>query len=979
MSPLRLFFDARDYELLQLIEQIESNRRTGSTMHDALDANLHPHGVKELVYSPEFRIAHAVINLLTSPVEDQAEIRLAALRTLHDETLASAHSTLRINTARALVQIMKDLVARSDIEERLALAHEFHRTATGTPRVVRRTLERYHLLEMPEEWNQLVLDDHVHDAHSTGRKTPTHLIMDAWVKGIRSLTIVYCDHVSRQAAEEVLQAADIVGITARVALEYGTLFRGRRARLVWMPRGFADARAFLNFLGQPLVAELMEQGKAVAAWKSEQVLRMLDAWNCDSRPTFSASLGVDVPPLSREALLQHVGGRQVSVAHLAECLFNHVLPYMRTRAGRLRADGGDAALAELGRLDSLSCSDLRQRWLPDADQNLQGAALPEEPAAVPGLELRSISPAGLTRRLARLHSDCRIVLCLADLTQEDVLEILWDCQGRITHLELFNARQWHAGRLHNLPAISMLRNALNSGDGTLLKQLVSRMTRRMLADPDQARRAAKFRHILHRLPMLWERYRSLPLRCRMGSASASREARSRMGLAFPVTLPARAQRAIRRRRVSTIAVPIQTELEERAIRFRDSPDSPEPKRRAERRWLAHTETARMARVGNMVSLAGPQQPAHSNGLLHDPSQGRKGMPGWACLNTGIGNCLKVAAGFIPAALTFWYTQEWWFLAWFGALIWFAITGVRNSIQMVISGGGGARGSLLRWRDHVSVSRICDSLLYTGLSVLLLEAGVRIGLLEKCMGITVQSHPLLVFTVLNVVNGLYIAAHNVYRGFPRAAAVGNLFRSALAIPLSGLFNTAFISVLVLAGVGDPLYYMIPCAAIISKTASDTVAAIIEGYADSRNNRRMRHWDYAGKLASLRSCHARLELMFPEDDILLNLNRARRLIRNGGERARLLERDLCIHALDLMYFWFHLPRAQDVFAKLLRAMTDKERKTLLRLQLVLCCRHTISKILINGDLVGRNFRKPLAFYLNFHGRYLRDMAHMIRRCR
>ena len=82
---------------------------------------------------------------------------------------------------------------------------------------------------------------------------------------------------------------------------------------------------------------------------------------------------------------------------------------------------------------------------------------------------------------------------------------------------------------------------------------------------------------------------------------------------------------------------------------------------------------------------------------------------------------------------------------------------------------------------------------------------------------------------------------------------------------------------------------------------------------------------------------------------------------------------------MYFWFHLPRAQDVFAKLLRAMTDKERKTLLRLQLVLCCRHTISKILINGDLVGRNFRKPLAFYLNVHGRYLRDMAHMIRRCR
>lgn len=118
----------------------------------------------------------------------------------------------------------------------------------------------------------------------------------------------------------------------------------------------------------------------------------------------------------------------------------------------------------------------------------------------------------------------------------------------------------------------------------------------------------------------------------------------------------------------------------------------QPRRRIERRWLAHTETARMAQVGNMVSLAGPQQPAHSNGLLREPSQERKAMPDWACLNTGIGNGLKVAAGFIPAALTFWYTQDWWFLAWFGALIWFGITGVRNIIQMVISGGEGPGGA-----------------------------------------------------------------------------------------------------------------------------------------------------------------------------------------------------------------------------------------------------------------------------------------------
>ena len=35
-----------------------------------------------------------------------------------------------------------------------------------------RELRRYHLLEMPEEWNQIAFDDHVHDANTKGRKTP---------------------------------------------------------------------------------------------------------------------------------------------------------------------------------------------------------------------------------------------------------------------------------------------------------------------------------------------------------------------------------------------------------------------------------------------------------------------------------------------------------------------------------------------------------------------------------------------------------------------------------------------------------------------------------------------------------------------------------------------------------------------------------------------------------------------------------------
>ncbi len=82
---------------------------------------------------------------------------------------------------------MKELVrAHGNYQRQLELAHDFRRAASGKPRIIREQLRRYHLLEMPEEWNQVTFDDHVHDANTKGRKSATHLIMDAWIKGIRS-------------------------------------------------------------------------------------------------------------------------------------------------------------------------------------------------------------------------------------------------------------------------------------------------------------------------------------------------------------------------------------------------------------------------------------------------------------------------------------------------------------------------------------------------------------------------------------------------------------------------------------------------------------------------------------------------------------------------------------------------------------------------------------------------------------------------
>ena len=78
---------------------------------------------------------------------------------------------------------------------------------------------------------------------------------------------------------------------------------------------------------------------------------------------------------------------------------------------------------------------------------------------------------------------------------------------------------------------------------------------------------------------------------------------------------------------------------------------------------------------------------------------------------------------------------------------------------------------------------------------------------------------------------------------------------------------------------------------------------------------------------------------------------------------------------MYFWFYLPRAQEACGQILRAMSAADRRVFFRSQLVLLREKEISQLMVDG-LVGRNFSKPLAFFLDRHNEYLRAMTRLCR---
>ena len=64
---------------------------------------------------------------------------------------------------------------------------------------------------------------------------------------------------------------------------------------------------------------------------------------------------------------------------------------------------------------------------------------------------------------------------------------------------------------------------------------------------------------------------------------------------------------------------------------------------------------------------------------------------------------------------------------------------------------------------------------------------------------------------------------------------------------------------------------------------------------------------------------------------------------------------------MYFWLYQPRAQKALNKLVETMSQEEWLIFYRSQLVLKHNKEISQVFVDG-LVGRNFSKALAFYLD-----------------
>jgi hypothetical protein len=125
---------------------------------------------------------------------------------------------------------------------------------------------------------------------------------------------------------------------------------------------------------------------------------------------------------------------------------------------------------------------------PEKNPQIPDPYTPQTGPEVPGM--LQLSPKEIVNCLSKLRSGCRITLNLTGLQVEDVLELLYDCEGIINRLEIFNLKDYAAGKTSQVAEISRLQQAINRGNVIQLKKLTRDMIARLASSEDPQEKIA---------------------------------------------------------------------------------------------------------------------------------------------------------------------------------------------------------------------------------------------------------------------------------------------------------------------------------------------------------------------------------------------------------------------------------------------------------------------------------------------------------
>ena len=757
------------------------SRRVEQTEEGTPDLLSHPGGFTRALHKRRIGIAEAYIRITRELDKADAQKRLHALKTLVNLSLHAKTIRMPVNTARVQIEIMKYAVGHTDNpRRRMERIADFALASYGHEAVIRRFLRELSLMEVPESdqpLRELSLgwDHHVHDHLTEGRKSPSQVVLDAFIRGISRLTIAYYDLPDREVLFEAIEAGHLLGIDVIIGIEFSVGPSRDRRHYLFIPPA-RTYNACLEYFSDHcrLLSRFLDGLEENRLRRHQTIIGLLDGLN-------TALAGINagyedgiftLAPLTVEALDRYVPHRQYSRNHLAALFHGRYREVLRRRVlawkvqfevSRHLAARGEVTEWELERVAaayraaresfvSLTPSGLRERWLPYKNVADYDSAFARETDILPELAAAG-GEVVLNRPLERgLRAAAETIIRAAP---------------HLDAVELFNIRD-HSSAPRNpedLLRLADLVDQLNNGDQSDVDRLLDRHDIRL---PDEAVGRAS------------ARYRANPLIPVAGSAATDWEPEiPGMGFVRAGDIPARSRKTF-----------VRTHLR-----------LPGP---VSRLILGRGRPAEVTRSDDAIYAIGERTPAPPNRIgdeyWYEPVGLRRF---WRYLNPTVKNTLRVLAGIIPAWL------------WIGpayAAVWLGITSFRNVFVDLVALSGTQPGA---WSiRHVNFDNTAQSLFWTGFSVPIL-GGVNWGF--DAFWPLALAGPLFEwsrFFCICIANGLYIAGHNTLRHFEGRVIRANFFRSVLAWPFAAL--------------SAPVGSLLGVPSIVwAKLWSDAVAAVIEG--------------------------------------------------------------------------------------------------------------------------------------------------------
>ena len=786
-------FMSFNHEVRHLVEVLNSEIAAPDTV--VFRPFSHPAGFVRLITKRRLTIAEAYIRLLSHAQNTGYTERVEALQVMMHHVWHAKNLSMPLNTARVQIALMKQAVRmRGNQRAQLELMSDFARASYGKATVIRRLLRERDLIEVPETGEDLCAlelgwDDHVHDSMTEGRKSPTQLVLDAFIKGISRITVAYYDAMTPDTYEEIYLASRILGIDVRIGIEFSIGKKFDRTHFMYVaPQGktyeelssyFAQNREKLAVFWKGLQSNSQSRRETVSA--------LLESFNNNGLAQFNAPYEgqphLQMAPLSWEDLDKLTTKGQATRVHLGQLIYQSMRPVALKRVLYLKNLCRD--------MDENETRDVTVTWEEERFRRRYREALQEYEA---------LSPALCAQRYVTRNQE--IDYASAFVESSDILPVLSSCGGEIvfihplsqgltravttliedyadiTSIEVFNLVDALSRDTVEIRKFSEFLGALSTEGAEHIASMLAEWNIENVS--------------LEQIKALQKRVRERPfvMRCASDAVGWSSNIPG-MGFIRSRALSSKSRKLFEAMQHLTLPKTVS------ALMRRDNDDD-----------------GVNGEVYLMSSTQIPMGPNRHCTPVH-AKPGISPLRFWRYLNLNLRCFILALIGFIPG---------FYCLGLEYAVIWFVITGFRNIIVDWIASSG-IVPSAWRLRD-IDRENMCESLFFSGISVPIL-AGAKMGFDAGWAWLGFEEgfwFTFFKFWTIAFANGLYLFSHNTLRGFDKSATRGNFFRSVLSWPLATVGSYALTPL----GVPD---------VVQSKIWSEVVAGFIEGTVKNIKQKRL----------------------------------------------------------------------------------------------------------------------------------------------